>query len=74
MIGLRRSGIRLVAQFDDFQVIPPKAWEQCKAAIAEMLKQYGFRGSVEDGGGQTEAYERWSKWWADEMAKDAGGK
>lgn len=65
MIGGRQAGVRLVATFDDFMVIPPKAWEQCKAAIVATLALYGLRGFVEDAGGQPEAYERWCEWMKD---------
>lgn len=64
MIGMRPSGIRLAATFDEFMVVPPKAWEQCKAALAETAKLYGFQISFDDIGGQPEAYERWFKWMA----------
>src|SRR5262245_13009394 len=70
MIGTRPSGITLRASFDPFIVLPEAAWRQCKAAIVKTMELYGFHGAVLDDGSQTDAYERWTKWWAEEFKKD----
>jgi len=70
IVGRRPSGIKLTAAFDPFIVVPEAAWSQCKRAILAAMELYGFHGTVVDSGGQTEAYERWSKWWQEEMRKD----
>ena len=68
--GRRPSGITLSATFDPFIVLPEAAWQQCKRAILATMALYGFHGSIQDAGGQTDAYARWVKWWEGEMQKD----
>lgn len=65
----------LLATFEAKETVPPKAWHQCRKALANVLEAYGFDVTIrEDRQSELDANMRFWDWAAGERAKrDAGG-
>lgn len=60
----------LTATFEAKDVVPPKLWEQCRAALAATLGLYGFQPTIrEDASSELDAHQRFWEWREKERAK-----
>lgn len=61
----------LLAQFETHEHVPPRAWEQCRKALAHVLDSYGFGVTIrEDRQSELDANMRYWEQRAKEREKD----